>query len=600
TNPQQFPDTPQRTRWYHPYGYVAGHTWAINSSTTNNFRYGLTRLAVSDQGDTAGNFIFFRFVYEPTTESYTTSRVNPVHNITDDFSWIKGDHTMQFGTNIRVVRNQRAEFGPGFDRALTNPFFYQSSGQVLIDPIVAAGYTILSNNDDLKAALTAVVGRFSQYTARFNFDLSGQPIESGVPLVREFATEEYDVYAQDMWKISQNLTLTYGIRYGLSKPVYETQGFMAKPNIPLGEYLQRRIEAANRGENYTELITVNLTDQFYNWDKNNFQPRVAFAWSPDFGENWFGRLVGRNGKSVIRGGFAITNDYFGQQLAVTFNSQNMLGFSSAQTTPANSFNVTTRPAPLFTGFGQAIRPLPLVTVPGTLTFPQQRSANFARRIESSLDGTLVSPINYTWNVSFQRDLPAGLFVEAAYIGRSAGNLLAGRDAVQPNLNFTDPASRQTWIQAATILEIARAAGAAVSSIGPQPFFENLYSGLGARLATGLSDPAFAGLTNTQAVYRLASSYNANDWTTTQDDLDALSGRRLFYQPQYGALAVYSTIASSDYHGATLSIRQRFLRSKCAGSQAAAGGLGLRRAPRRERQCRLASPDRSRQDVADRR
>ncbi|MCA1605744.1 MAG: hypothetical protein LC775_09790, partial [Acidobacteria bacterium] len=342
-----------------------------------------------------------------------------------------------------------------------------------------------------------------------------------------------------MWKISQNLTLTYGIRYGLSKPVYETQGFMAKPNIPLGEYLQRRIEAANRGENYTELITVNLTDQFYNWDKNNFQPRVAVAWSPDFGENWFGRLVGRNGKSVIRGGFAITNDYFGQQLAVTFNSQNMLGFSSAQTTPANSFNVTTRPAPLFTGFGQAIRPLPTVVVPGTLTFPQQRSANFARRIESSLDGTLVSPINYSWNVSFQRDLPAGLFVEAAYIGRSARNLLAGRDAVQPNLNFTDPASRQTWIQAATILEIARAAGAAVSSIGPQPFFENLYSGLGARLATGLGDPAFAGLTNTQAVYRLARSYNANDWTTTQDDLDALSGRRLFYQPQYGALAVYS-------------------------------------------------------------
>jgi Carboxypeptidase regulatory-like domain len=557
TNPQQFPDTPQRTRWYHPYGYVAGHTWSINSSTTNNFRYGLTRLAVSDQGDTAGNFIFFRFVFEPTINpaEYTTSRVNPVHNITDDFSWIKGDHSMQFGTNIRILRNQRAEFGPGFDNALTNPFFYQSSGQVLIDPIVAAGYTILSNNDDLKAALTAVVGRLSQYTARFNFDLSGQPIDSGVPLVREFATEEYDLYAQDMWKVSQNLTLTYGIRYGLSKPVYETQGFMAKPNIPLGEYLQRRIEAADRGENYTELITVNLTDQFYNWDKNNFQPRVAVAWSPDFGDNWLGRLVGRNGKSVIRGGFAVTNDYFGQQLAVTFNSQNQLGFSSSQTTPANSFNVTTRPAPLFTGFGQDIRSLPLVTVPPPLTFPQQRPANFARRIESSLDGTLVSPINYTWNVSFQRDLPGGLFVEAAYIGRSARNLLAGRDAVQPNLNFRDPQSGITWTDAATALEIQRAAGAPIASIGAIPFFENVYApGLGTRL---FGAAAGAGLTNTQAVYRLAALFNSNDWTTTQDDLDALSGRRIFYQPQYGALAVYSTIASSDYHGATLSIRQRF-------------------------------------------
>ena len=38
----------------------------------------------------------------------------------------------------------------------------------------------------------------------------------------------------------------------------------------------------------------------YNWDKNNFQPRIAVAWSPD------------NGKTSIRGGFGLTNDYFGE------------------------------------------------------------------------------------------------------------------------------------------------------------------------------------------------------------------------------------------------------------------------------------------------
>ncbi len=129
--------------------------------------------------------------------------------------------------------------------------------------------------------------------------------------------------------------------------------------------------------------------------------------------------------------------------------------------------------------------------------------------------------------------------------------------MQTNLNFRDPASRQTWTDAATILEIARAAQTPTANIFPLHFFENLYSNLGSRLATALSDPAFLGLSNTQAVYRLARSYNGNDWTTTQDDLDNLSGQRYFYQPQYGALAVYSTIASSDYHGGTLSIRQRF-------------------------------------------
>jgi len=554
TNPQQFPDTPIRTRWSHPLGYVAGHTWAIDSHRTNSLRYGVTRLAVSDQGDTTGNDIFFRFVYTPTTESYTSSRVNPVHNITDDFSWIAGSHTMVFGTNIRVVRNGRADFGPGFDQALTNPLFYQSSGNVLLAPITGAGYTITSNNDDLKAALAAVIGRYSQYTARFNFGIDGKPIQTGTPVKRDFATEEYDVYAQDSWKLSPNLTLTYGLRYGLSKPVYEQNGFMTTTNIPLGEYLQRRIESANNGVNYTEPLIVNKADSLYNWDKNNFQPRFAVAWSPDAGNNWFGNALGRNGKSVIRAGVAVTNDYFGQQLAVTFNSQNTLGFASSQTTPANSFNVTTRPAPLFTGFGQDVRSLPLITVPSSLSFPQQQPSNNARRIESSLDSHLVSPINYSWNISYERELPHGMVIETAYIARIARNLLAGRDSVQTNLNFRDTKSGLTWMEAATVLEQLRRNNTPIANVQPIAFFENLYT-------PGSIGPAFFGasgasLTNTQAVYRDALQFNGNDWTTTQDDLDAFSGHRYFYQPQYGALAVYSTIGTSDYQGATVSLRQR--------------------------------------------
>jgi hypothetical protein len=54
----------------------------------------------------------------------------------------------------------------------------------------------------------------------------------------------------------------------------------------------------------------------YNWDKNNFQPRVAFAWSPNYSSGLFHSLFGDGGKSVLRGGFAITNDYYGQALAV--------------------------------------------------------------------------------------------------------------------------------------------------------------------------------------------------------------------------------------------------------------------------------------------
>ena len=571
TNPQQFPDTPIRNQWYHPTGIVIGHTWTISPTKTNNFRYGLTRLSVSNLGDTGGNDVFFRFVYTPTTENYTVNRVNPVHNFVDDFSLIKNNHTLQFGANVRSVSNLRTDFGAAFDQALTNPLFYQSSGNVLITPITGAGYTIKGNQDDLKAAVAAVIGRFSQYTARFNFGLDGNPQSPGSPTVRNFATKSFDIYGQDVWKARYNLTLTYGLRYALSQPVYEKQGFMTTPNIALGEYLRRRLVSAAQGINYTEPIIINKSDHLYNWDMNDIQPRVAVAWSPNFGDGFLSKIFGKNSRaeqrSVLRGGFAITNDYFGEQLAVTFNAQNTLGFASSQTTPANTFNVTTNPGPLFTGFGQNVRTLPTINVPGSLTFPQQRSSNNSRRIESSLDTHQVSPINYSWSLSFQRTLPKGMVFEAGYVGRQARNLLAGRDAVQTNLNFTDPKSGQTWEQAATLLEQARRANRSIASIAPIPFFENLYS-------PGSLGPILFGLgtlTNTQAVYAMMPLTNVNsscatvggcfdignDWTTAQDILDKFSGKRYFYQPQYGALAVYSTIASSDYHGATFTLRQRF-------------------------------------------
>jgi len=196
--------------------------------------------------------------------------------------------------------------------------------------------------------------------------------------------------------------------------------------------------------------------------------------------------------------------------------------------------------------------LPTIVIPGAISFPQQKGASLTR-IESSLDTHQVSPINYSWNFSFQRTLPKGMVFEAGYVGRLARNLLAGRDAVQTNLNFTDPKSGQNWEQAASLLEQARASNRPVGSIGPIPFFENVWAT--GSLCAGLG--TCAGLTNTQAVYLDALNNNGNDWTTTQLDLEFAGGPRHFYQGQYGALAVYSTIASSNYHGATFTLRQRF-------------------------------------------
>ena len=564
-----FPDTPPTNTWSHPLGLAASYTWLISSNKTNRFSFGLTRLAFSNQGDSDQNAVTFRNVLSPALFARTFNRVNPTKNFTDDFTWTKGDHTIQFGTNIRIIRNKRSNFGAAFDNAVTNFSFYQSSGAVVLTPVsqflTANGSPAISSawTTNLGTALTAVFGRLSQYSAFFNFGLDGNPIKSGEPVTREWATEEYDWYGQDSWKFRSNLTITGGLRYGLSRPVYETQGFQVAPNIPLQDYLQSRIAASAQGINYDVPLIMdkagpkNNAKDFYKMDKNNFQPSIAVAWSPKFGSGFLANALGKEGQSTLRGGFRITNDYFGQQLAVTFDSLNTLGFSTSRNISANAYNVldcavptaTCRPAPLYTGPTMSIKTLQGITAPANLVFPQQQPANNARRIETSLDTNLQSPINYSWNVSYTRSLPKGMVIDVSYVGRIARHLLATRDVMTTN-NIRDTKSGMTWYEAATILEKQRQAGVPTAQIQSIPFFDNLYTPgtLGSALFVG------AALTNTQAVY--ADVPFLGDWTGVQDDLDALSGRRYFYQSQYGALTSFGTIGSSDYHGASLSIRQR--------------------------------------------
>ncbi|HKB68910.1 MAG TPA: hypothetical protein VKC61_23915, partial [Pyrinomonadaceae bacterium] len=398
----------------------------------------------------------------------------------------------------------------------------------------------------------------------------------GSPTDRTFATQEYDVYGQDVWKVNQDLTITYGLRYSLSRPVYETKGFEVKPNIPLSDFFNRRLAAAAQGVSFVDPITVDLSgpannrSPLYRWDKNNFQPRIAIAWSPSYKSGFLAKVFGSNHESVLRGGFGVTNDYYGNQLAVNFDLNNQLGFSSQTTISANTYNISSRPAPLFTGFDQGVRILPGIGPPGTLTFPQQKPSNDSRRIESTLDEALVAPVNTSWNVTYERQLPKGLVLQASYIGRLGRKLLAQRDIMALN-NLVDRTSGMDWYQAASLLENMRAHGSPISSVPQIPWFANLLPSNFAALANdfyfgnpGCADPdSFCideTLNQTQAVYAVAQGFYGNDWTDTQDVIDTAVGggsHNLFFHPQYGALAAFSSIGHSSYNAGTFSLRERW-------------------------------------------
>jgi hypothetical protein len=102
---------------------------------------------------------------------------------------------------------------------------------------------------------------------------------------RNFRNNIYGFFVQDDWKLRPNLTLNLGLRYEYFTPVKEGAN---------------RLSALVLGPAGRELLDgqLQIVDSLTDPDKNNFGPRIGFAYSPEF----WGFLRNR---AVIRGGFGI-------------------------------------------------------------------------------------------------------------------------------------------------------------------------------------------------------------------------------------------------------------------------------------------------------
>lgn len=156
-----------------------------------------------------------------------------------------------------MIKNTRENYARSFDYGVTNPSAYPANAaRTAINNFITAATgsprTISGTawSTPAQGALVALLGRLSEYGANFNFDTKGQLIPANTGIRREFKTQEYDFYFQDTWKLKSNLTLTAGVRYGLSMPVTETQGYETVPSIPLSTYLS---EHGQRDEQWPEL-----------------------------------------------------------------------------------------------------------------------------------------------------------------------------------------------------------------------------------------------------------------------------------------------------------------------------------------------------------
>lgn len=488
-------------------GYAVGYTALLRSNLINNFHYGYTRQSVGDIGNNDTQpFIYFRGLNNnegSNNSELAVTRSNafqtPVHNFVDDVSWTKGKHTLQFGTNVRFIRNPRENFLSSFSSATTNSSGLDTAGIVgSKSPINPANHSA----DGLPAVdsafrlgynypIMALMGIVSELDATFNFDKTGTALPQGAPLKRRFGADEYEFYAQDSYHVKPNLTLTFGLRYSLFSPPWETNGVEVTPQgfpigggapIPLSQWFNERATKQLTGGSSVDdpLLTYNLSGPangkpgYYNWDKHDFGPKVAFAYTPKATGGLLGNLFGAD-KTVIRGGVGVVFDRIGAGLLDTFDRRGSFGLSTGITAPVPCVgpSVTdpctgTQVAPRLTD----LNVLPQTDFNGNPYFPATPTGGFpytyppagtGLAIQWGLDDGIKTPYAYTIDLSVGRELPGNMSLEVSYVGRLAHRLLSQVDLAMP-LNIKDPKSGVDYFTAAKALSTIGFTGAPTSSV----------------------------------------------------------------------------------------------------------------------------------------
>jgi hypothetical protein len=95
---------PQEVDTNNSKGILGGYIWVISPTKVNSIHYGYIRQGVGQNGASTDPFVRLRGLDTPVARTRTTSVIVPVHNITDDFSWTRGRHTLQSAGTIVCSR----------------------------------------------------------------------------------------------------------------------------------------------------------------------------------------------------------------------------------------------------------------------------------------------------------------------------------------------------------------------------------------------------------------------------------------------------------------------------------------------------------------
>ncbi len=339
----------------------------------------------------------------------------------------------------------------------------------------------LANWNQLYAGSLGLIDNTSILAVR---DGSLNPLPFGTPLSNNTVQNEFYFYGQDVWRLTNSLTLSYGLAYGWQTAPTDTLGrqtilidastgkFISAPS-----YLNSKETGAEQGTIFnptTGYIPVNSAhNPVFNTDYGDLAPRVSAAWNPSFGEGFLGRVFGDK-RTVIRGGYSMVYD---RESTIETVVIPMLGVGFGQTINSIEPNCTGSCSnPALMDFRVGVDgSIPLPTVP-TISNPVVPSTPFGEILSFQDDPNFKVGRGNNLDLDIQRELPHSMMLEVGYISHWASRLPSSVDLNDSPYMFKDTASGQTFAQAFDAVAGELRAGQPVTT---QPFFENQLPGYAA-------------------------------------------------------------------------------------------------------------------------
>jgi hypothetical protein len=285
---------------------------------------------------------------------------------------VRGKHTIKTGTDIQRVRADLLQ-----DQSPLGDFEFNGN------------YTSDLNKSQTGSSLASfLLGHYGGATR-------GNKLTFPSTRASRFA-----FFGQNDIRVNQKLTLNLGLRYEYYTPYTDSHNNLDQFDLATGDILLACIATSCRGG-----VTP---------DRQDFAPRIGFAYTPD------------RGKTAIRGGVGISY-YFPGYLLGTLTG-NYPFTSNQQLNPANSLTVTPGDPTLDQGLPLTPNcsvsagncPVRPGAPPGHL-IPKGAGGSSTVGI-SYLDQTFKLPRTYQWNFGIQRAIAPNLLVDVAYVGNSTRHI----------------------------------------------------------------------------------------------------------------------------------------------------------------------------------